>query len=121
MSFPFPTFLVTAGKKSLRVRSSTDARLSRAFGTPTDAKKYTYSLFVKRFNTTFNYFMSAVSGASDYLVIGQREDIGYALWDGQAGGISKYDNGSYGTTSTSDHVHFLWSVDIANGTAADRV
>lgn len=121
MSFPFPTFIPIGAKKSLRVRASTDANLSRTFGTPTDAKKYTYSLFVKRFNTAFNYFMSAASGISDYLVMGQEEGIGYALWDGQAGGISKYDNGSYGTTSASDHVHFLWSVDIANGTAANRV
>lgn len=121
MSFPFPTFLVGESKKSLRVRSSTDANLSRSFGTPTNTNKYTYSLFVKRFNEALNKFLHASSAAGTYTTIGQQEDIDYALWDGQIGYIGYYHNSSSVSTLTTDHVHFLWSVDIENGTAANRV
>lgn len=88
-------------EKSLRFRASASAYLSRTFGSPTDATKWSYSLWVKR---------GALGATQDLLSVST--DVAIALRDSNAIGIYRGGTGYVATSAAllrdvASHYHIL--------------
>lgn len=109
---------------SVRFRSAATSYISRTFGTPTDNKKWTYSVWVKK--GTLNAFQSIFS-ADD----GTTNNFLNFRIDNSSGALDCYQftGGAYNlqmTTSAvrrdpSAHYHVVLVYDSANATSTDRV
>lgn len=101
--------------RSVRLRSSASAYFSRTYGTPTDAKKWTLSFWLKRglIGSASYQIMSAGSAISDQFHI-------------SADSLSLYLGGSYRLVTTqvlrdpSAWYHIVLVIDTANATADNR-
>jgi hypothetical protein len=108
---------------SLRFRQSADASLARTFSTPTDGKKWTYSVWVKRAkaptvlgNGIAHLLCTAGSGAQGFF------GFGWNNADDMAFGFSGY-NRRYTTglfRDPSAWYHILLKVDTTQATEANR-
>ena len=95
--------------------------LYRTFSTPTNTKKYTYSLWVKRgILTNQEILMSAGTGASngDFLCFRSNDQIEWQMYHGSNVGILKT-NRVFRDCSAWMHIQIAY--DSANATAGDRM
>lgn len=106
--------------RSLRFNSADSAYLNRTFGTPTDNKKYTYSLWVKRGALGAN--LGLLGGDSDgYLRFNTSDKL--ELYDYPLANSS----GSFSIITTrvfrdpTAWLHIVLAVDTANGTSNQRL
>lgn len=105
-------------QRSLRLRSSASAYLSRTFGTPTDNRKFTLSLWAKRgsLGSMQTLFSAALLGNEDQIAFTASDTLRFYL-DGAGSNDAQ-------TTAVfrdpSAHYHIIVVCDTANATATDR-
>jgi hypothetical protein len=109
--------------KSLRLRSSASAYLSRTPASATDRQKFTFSAWIKRGALSTNqHFISAGSG-------GTQEDAIYFNASGNILGIYAYQSGSYAVQLETTQVfrdisawyHIVVAVDTTQATSSNRI
>ncbi len=107
---------------SLRFRSSASAYLSRTFGTPTDGKKWTYSVWMKKAKEATlghgsgHLITTAGSGAQGFLGFGW--NAGVDITFGYSGYARRYTNAVF--RDPSAWYHILVAVDTTQATEANR-
>ena len=93
----------------------------KTLGTPTDSRKWTYSLWVKRgMASNEEALLSAGTGSSDgdFLVFRTTDQLEWQMWHSGAVGILKTNRVF---KDPSAFYHILISYDSANATAGDRM
>jgi hypothetical protein len=100
-------------QRSLRFNSADSARLNRSLTTPTDNKKFTFSLWLKR--STFSLFQDIVSVNASTAFIFTSANI---LYFGNGGGVAAT---SAVFRDPSAWYHIVYLYDSANATANDRM
>ncbi len=125
MSGPFPVIGHPSGgyqiPNSVRLRASASAYFSRTFGIPTDQKKWTYSVWVKRGQlSSAMYLLSAYVGAtSDAYILLQATDVAsLGSYNGAGTDYGCSTSGKF--RDPSAHCHLMFVADTANATAASR-
>jgi len=119
----FPTGRWTP-QRSLRIRASASAGLSRTFGTPTSAYKWTWSAWVKRglLSSNLNYpnLFGAGTSAADQIVLASVSSIDCLNMN-----LNNASGGYFVTTQvfrdTSAWYHIIVAVDTTQAIASNRI
>jgi hypothetical protein len=109
--------------KSLRLRSSDSAYLSRVFGTPQDSNKFTVSAFVKRSRTgTYDIIYGSNTGTNAFVLMGISSTDQLIFWIRNSSSVDLVRLTSNAVIrDPAAHYHLLFVYDSNNSTASERV
>ena len=119
---PGPSGKQAAG--SVRFRRANKNQLSRTFGTPTSSLIWTISIWVKRAALASASYLDVISSSTDssaYYVDHMFNNDQIDFQYGQAGSSGTDVQTTTTVRDTSMWNHIVWSIDLSQATAANRV